>query len=91
MNLKLLYITSHDYSLRSLFKRRFQDGSAFSNIALEGESGFFGRGLKFVTEEMKFLIRKKHFLGIPYAILYNFIHFLGFSWENMKIHARIHI
>lgn len=69
---------SHDYSLRSLFKRRFQDGSAFSNIALEGESGFFGRGLKFVTEEMKFLIRKKHFLGIPYAILYNFIHFLGF-------------
>lgn len=32
---------SHDYSLRSLFKRRFQDGSAFSNIALEGESGFW--------------------------------------------------
>lgn len=69
---------SHDYSLHSLFKRRFQDGSAFSNIALEGESGFFGRGFKFVTEEMKFLVREKNFLGIPYAIIYNFIDFLGF-------------
>lgn len=69
---------SHDYSLHSLFKRRFQDGSAFSNIALEGESGFFGRGFKFVTEEMKFLVREKKFLGIPYAIIYNFIDFLGF-------------
>lgn len=69
---------SHDYSLHSLFKRRFQDGSAFSNIALEGESGFFGRGIKFVLGEIKFLIDNKHFLGIPYAIIYNFIDFIGF-------------
>lgn len=69
---------SHDYSLLSLFKRRFQDGSAFSNIALEGESGFFGRGFTFLTEELKFLIRKKQYLGIPYAVIYNFIDFLGF-------------
>ncbi len=69
---------SHDYSLVSLFKRRFQDGSAFSNIALEGESGFLDRGLTFLREEIKFLIRKKHYLGIPYTVLYNFIDFLGF-------------
>lgn len=77
---------SHDYSLRSLFRRRFQDGSAFSNIALEGESGFFGRGFRFVTEEMKFLIREKNFLGIPYAIIYNFTDFLGFFLGKHEKH-----
>lgn len=70
---------SHDYSLTSLFKRRFKDGAAFSNIALEGENEFLTEGLKFITEEMKFLIGNKHFLCVPYAVLYNFIHFLGFS------------
>ncbi len=70
---------SHDYSLTSLFKRRFKDGAAFSNIALEGESQFLTEGLKFITEEMKFLIRNKDFQLVPYAVLYNFIHFLGFS------------
>lgn len=70
---------SHDYSLCSLFKRRFQDGAAFSNIALEGESEFLGRGFKFIIQEIKFLIRKKHFIGLPYALIYNFIYFLGFS------------
>lgn len=70
---------SHDYSLTSLFKRRFKDGAAFSNIALEGESQFLTEGLKFITDEMKFLIRNKHIQLVPYAVLYNFIHFLGFS------------
>jgi rhamnosyltransferase len=70
---------SHDYSLTSLFKRRFKDGAAFSNIALEGDNQFLTEGLKFITEEIKFLIRNKHFQLVPYAVLYNFIHFLGFS------------
>ncbi|OPX58990.1 MAG: Glycosyltransferase AglE [Methanobacterium sp. PtaB.Bin024] len=75
---------SHDYSLHSLLKRRMQDGAAFSNIALEGENEFLGRGFQFVMQEMKFLIRKKHFLDIPHAIMYNFIDFLGFTLGKYK-------
>ncbi|WP_337972271.1 glycosyltransferase family 2 protein [Methanobacterium petrolearium] len=75
---------SHDYSLDSLFKRRLQDGSAFSNIALEGENEFLDRGFQFVIEEMKFLIREKHLLDIPYAIIYNFIDFVGFTLGKYK-------
>lgn len=74
---------SHEYSLGSLFTRRFKDGAAFSSIALQGEGNFLRRGLNFFTEEMKFLIRN-NFLGIPYALLYNFTYFLAFFMGNKE-------
>lgn len=69
---------SHEYSLVARFKRRFKDGSAFSSIALQGESNFLMGGLNYFTEEMKFFIGNKHILGMPYALAYNFMDFLGF-------------
>ena len=70
---------SHDYSLLSLFKRRFKDGAAFSNIALEGKENVLMRGLKFLTEEMKYLSNNKYIKWMPYALIYNFVYFIGFS------------
>lgn len=75
---------SHNYSLKTRFKRRFQDGAAFSTIALEGEGDFLNRGTNFIFEETKFLIRNKHFIWVPYAFLYNFMDFLGFSVGKNK-------
>jgi len=74
---------SHDYSLGSLFTRRFKDGAAFSTIALQGEDNFLTRGLNFFKEEMKF-IAKNNLLGVPYALAYNFIYFLGFFMGNKE-------
>jgi rhamnosyltransferase len=74
---------SHDYSLGGLFKRRFKDGAAFSSIALQGEGNFLMRGLKYFTQQMKFLI-KNNLSGVPYALAYNFIYFLGFFLGNKE-------
>lgn len=73
---------SHDYSIKSLFKRRFKDGAAFASIALEGEGNFMDRGLKYFIEQIEYFIRNKYYSNIPYALLYNFIYFISFFLGN---------
>ncbi|MDI6723942.1 MAG: glycosyltransferase [Methanobacterium sp.] len=73
---------SHDYTLKSLFKRRFKDGAAFASIALEGEGNFMDRGLKYFIEQIEYFIRNKYYSNIPYALLYNFIYFISFFLGN---------
>lgn len=73
---------SHDYSLKSLFKRRFKDGMAYSTICIDGSDKFLKKGLKFFKEEIKFIIINKKAHMLPYAFIYNFIYFLGFQMGN---------
>ncbi len=76
---------SHDYSLSSLFKRRFKDGAAFASIALEGKDNFVNKGLKYFLEQMKYFIKNKYFLQLPYALIYNFVYFFAvFLGNNEK-------
>lgn len=69
---------SHNYSLLSVFKRRFNDGAAFSAITIHGKSNFLSKGIKYFSEEMRFYIVNRYILWIPYAFLYDILYFLGF-------------
>jgi rhamnosyltransferase len=73
---------SHDYTIISLFKRRFKDGAAFSSIALEGEDNFINRGFNYLNEQIKYFISNKYYSSIPYTLLYDFIYFISFFLGN---------
>ncbi len=76
---------SHNYSLSSLFRRRFKDGAAFTSIALEGEYDYVNKGMSYFLEQMKYFIKNKYFLHIPYALIYNFVYFSAvFLGNNQK-------
>lgn len=70
---------SHNYNLWAVFKRRFNDGAAFTSIVDQGKNNFFYKGIIYFIEEMKFFIFKKDIIWIPYAIIYDFLYFLGFQ------------
>ncbi len=76
---------SHDYSLSSLFKRRFKDGAAFASIALEGEDNFVNKGMSYFLEQMRYFIKNKYFFQLPYALIYNFVYFFAvFLGSNQR-------
>ena len=77
---------SHDYDLESLAKRRFKDGKAYTRIALpdgsspvSDESQFLQSGFDYLTAEMSYLVENGHLKWVPYALLYESIHFLAFQ------------
>ncbi len=65
---------SHNYSIVSAFKRRFDDGVAMRQIC--GSGGVASKGLSYLVGEMKYLL-KNHKIWIPYAIVYNLARFAG--------------
>jgi rhamnosyltransferase len=65
---------SHNYSLISIFKRRFDDGVAMKQICDSG--GVALEGLLYLFGEMKYLLRN-HKIWIPYALVYNFVRLAG--------------
>lgn len=76
---------SHDYSVRTLFVRRFQDGAAFSRIAcLEenhaaGKTSFAKNGLRYYLSELRFLIKEGYAIWVLYAIPYALVFFMAFK------------
>lgn len=70
---------SHNYTLVSLFKRRFKDGVAYSYIASHGKDEFISKGLRYFVEEIKFLVNNGYIKWIPYALIYDFVYFLAFQ------------
>ena len=70
---------SHNYTLVSLFKRRFKDGVAYSHIASHGKDEFISKGLRYFVDEMRFLVNNGHIKWIPYALIYDFVYFLAFQ------------
>lgn len=80
---KAVVFHSHNYTIKSLFKRRFKDGSAYSQIGFDSkDDSFFFKGLKYFKEELKFVISSKNLVWIPYVVLYDVIYFLGFQIGN---------
>lgn len=73
---------SHDYNIKSLFKRRFKDGAAFASIALEGEGNFLSRGLNYFIEQIRYFIKNNYYSCLPYVLLYNFVYFVSFFLGN---------
>lgn len=69
---------SHNYTLRSLFSRRYKDGKAFSDIATNDSSSFISEGIKYVCSEYSYLIRSSAVHWIPYTLLYDLVYFISF-------------
>jgi len=72
---------SHNYSLKTAFERYFDSGVSLGKFA-GGEytpGGFTTSGLKYVKEEMKFLVGNGYLKWIPYAVLYDLSKFVGVS------------
>jgi rhamnosyltransferase len=70
---------SHDYTLRSLFTRRYKDGKAFAEIAATDSDDFVSDGIKYVWNEYTYLIHSGAVHWVPYALLYDFVYFISFT------------
>jgi rhamnosyltransferase len=72
---------SHKYSLKKVFREYFDSGAA-RPILYQGINyslnSFFTDGLKFISEEYKFMLKNGYGHWIPYAIFYDITKFLGF-------------
>ncbi|WXG41700.1 MAG: glycosyltransferase family 2 protein [Candidatus Freyarchaeum deiterrae] len=62
---------SHNYSLISAFKRRFDDGAAMQLIC-KGDKGKYGPRtiIVYLINEFKYLVKSGHFMWIPYTLIY---------------------
>lgn len=70
---------SHAYTLDSLFRRRYDDGAAFADIAEEGECAYLSNGLSYVAAEIRHLLSNGEWEWLPYAMVYDAVHFLAFQ------------
>jgi rhamnosyltransferase len=72
-------IHSHSYTLGKLFKRNFDIGVSYKSIFLEKtkQKGFFKKGIKMVSEEIKFLAKNKKIYLIPYSLFKDAIKYLA--------------
>lgn len=70
---------SHDYSLESLFRRRYADGKAYAQIATDGHDTFVSNGIEYVLKELHHLITTGAVHWIPYALAYDLTHFVSFQ------------
>jgi rhamnosyltransferase len=73
-------IHSHDYSLRCQLKRYFDIGVFMKRNLLplvQVEAG--NEGVKFFTEELRFLFNNKKYIWFPYALCENAFKYLGFK------------
>ncbi|TVT94767.1 glycosyltransferase family 2 protein [Haloferax volcanii] len=78
---------SHNYSLRSLFYRRYKDGIAFDDIATSGSDNFLSDGIRYILSEYCYLIQSGHLAWVPYSILYDLTYFVAFTLG--KSHERL--
>ena len=71
---KAIVYHSHNYSIISTFRRRFNDGVAMKQIC--GSGKVTSKGLSYFVGEMKYLL-KHHKIWVPYALVYNVARFAG--------------
>ncbi|MEF8842832.1 MAG: glycosyltransferase family 2 protein [Haloarculaceae archaeon] len=70
---------SHAYTLESLFRRRYDDGAAYADIAEQGEPVYLSNGLSYVAAEVRHLLSNGEWEWLPYAMVYDAVHFLAFQ------------
>jgi rhamnosyltransferase len=80
-NPKSIVNHSHNYSLRTVFRRFFDSGVSLKNLGLIS-SGSYRDGLNYLFYEMRYCIRAmgavKFFLYLPYLAMYEFMRTSGF-------------
>jgi rhamnosyltransferase len=73
-------IHSHDYSLLQQLRRYYQAGVSFKrNSWFMDYAGSNKEGIKFLKEEIKFLLKRKEYLWIPYAMLEAMCKYTGYQ------------
>jgi len=77
-NPKAIVYHSHQYTLKGVFKRFYDSGSALISIENRKSSAFIKEGLSYYLDEFKFLYNNGYRKWIPYAFIYDMIKFLGF-------------
>lgn len=70
---------SHNYNLISIFKRNFDSGFSLRNIIDDSIKDNIIAGLKYISGEIRFLIKKRQFIWLFYLFIYEFSRSLGFS------------
>ena len=70
---------SHAYTLDSLFQRRYDDGAAYADIVPDGECTYLSNGVSYVVAELRHLLSNGEWEWLPYAIVYDAVHFLAFQ------------
>lgn len=70
---------SHNYSLKTVFRRYFDSGVSLNQFAGKEYGSFTSEGLAYTRDEMKFLITNGYIKWLPYAVLYDLAKFLGVS------------
>ena len=81
-NTEAIVYHSHKYSLTGVFKEYFDSGATMSVLRRESSLGydiinFIVAGIRFVGGEYKFMLKNGYWPWIPYAIIYDFMKFLG--------------
>jgi len=80
----------HRYTLKQVFQEYFDSGATLplvynSDSRIEMQ-GFFSRGPRYEYKEIKYFINQGYVKAIPYALLYDFMKFLGYSLGTQCMH-----
>jgi rhamnosyltransferase len=70
---------SHNYTLPKLFTRNWESGASLRGLIADSRSAIARRGLKYVVEQARFLVRDHHAYWIPYMLAYEATKAAGFS------------
>lgn len=76
---KAMVVHSHNYDLKTVFRRFFDSGVSFEQMKKKGDfnPGFTKDGFSQVREEMRYMIKNGYGSMLPYSLLYNAMKFLG--------------
>lgn len=70
---------SHNYSLRTLFRRNWQSGASLRGLIADSPTAIARRGLAYLAGQTVYLLRSGCPQWLPYMLAYEFTKALGFS------------
>ena len=87
---------SHNYSLLEQFKRYFDIGAVLKQSGLAAAAGRAeGEGMRYLREQMAYLVREKEWLWLPYALAQALVKYsgfrLGFLENLMPRHLKVYL
>jgi rhamnosyltransferase len=76
---------SHNYSLRTLFRRNWQSAASLRGLIADSPSAIARRGLGYILEEALFLVREGRARWLPYMLVYEATKSLGFAMGSTAV------
>jgi rhamnosyltransferase len=82
---KLVYVPdaqvyhSHNYTLPTLFRRNWQSGASLRGLIADSPSAICRRGLSYVVDQARFLMRDGRAHWVPYMLVYEATKAAGFT------------